>query len=83
METTYDAPEDDPITGAVLEICEVEVYGMFIKFLKQFHVYYFIARSPLVSSPERGGAFLNLNNQGCFHSILTNFSFVDIEKNIC
>lgn len=27
VETTYDAPEDDPITGAVLEICEIEVYG--------------------------------------------------------
>lgn len=27
METTYDAPEDDPTTGAILEICEIEVYG--------------------------------------------------------
>lgn len=36
METTYDAPEDDPITGAVLEICEIEVHGMFIKFLNSF-----------------------------------------------
>lgn len=27
VETTYDAPEDDPITGAILEICEIEVYG--------------------------------------------------------
>ena len=28
VETTYDAPEDDPISGAMLEICEIEVYGM-------------------------------------------------------
>lgn len=27
VETTYDAPEDDH-TGAMLEICEIEVYGM-------------------------------------------------------
>ncbi|XP_052691784.1 scavenger receptor class F member 1-like, partial [Crassostrea angulata] len=27
VETTYDAPEDDPTTGAILEICEIEVYG--------------------------------------------------------
>lgn len=27
VETTYDAPEDDPIKGAILEICEIEVYG--------------------------------------------------------
>lgn len=30
VETTYDAPEDDPSTGAVLEICEIEVYGIYI-----------------------------------------------------
>ena len=27
METHYDAPEDDPFRGAMLEICELEVYG--------------------------------------------------------
>lgn len=27
METHYDAPEDDPVRGAMLEICELEVYG--------------------------------------------------------
>nr|XP_034320088.1 uncharacterized protein LOC109619174 [Crassostrea gigas] len=27
VETTYDAPEDKPIRGAILEICEIEVYG--------------------------------------------------------
>lgn len=27
METHYDAPEDDPLRGAMLEICELEVYG--------------------------------------------------------
>lgn len=27
VETTYDAPEDDPVAGAILEICELEVYG--------------------------------------------------------
>lgn len=27
VETTYDAPEDDPNTGAILEICEIEVFG--------------------------------------------------------
>ena len=27
VETKYDAPEDDPIQGAILEICEIEVYG--------------------------------------------------------
>lgn len=27
VETTYDAPEDNPTTGAILEICEIEVYG--------------------------------------------------------
>nr|XP_034321428.1 uncharacterized protein LOC105346260 [Crassostrea gigas] len=27
VETTYDAPEDDPTEGAILEICEIEVYG--------------------------------------------------------
>lgn len=28
VETTYDAPEDDPNTGAILEICEIEVFGI-------------------------------------------------------
>ena len=28
VETTYEAPEDYPISGAMLEICEIEVYGM-------------------------------------------------------
>lgn len=27
VETTYDAPDDDPTYGAILEICEIEVYG--------------------------------------------------------
>lgn len=27
VETHYDAPEDDPFRGAMLEICELEVYG--------------------------------------------------------
>nr|XP_034322513.1 uncharacterized protein LOC105322931 [Crassostrea gigas] len=27
VETTYDAPEDDPTKGAMLEICEIVVYG--------------------------------------------------------
>lgn len=27
VETTYDAPDDNR-TGAILEICEIEVYGM-------------------------------------------------------
>ncbi|XP_078329695.1 uncharacterized protein LOC144624166 isoform X1 [Crassostrea virginica] len=27
VETTYDAPEDDPYNGAVLEICEIQVKG--------------------------------------------------------
>ena len=26
VETSYDAPEDN-VTGAILEICEIEVYG--------------------------------------------------------
>ncbi|XP_065933952.1 multiple epidermal growth factor-like domains protein 10 [Magallana gigas] len=26
VETTYDAPEDNPTTGAMLEICEIEIY---------------------------------------------------------
>ena len=30
VETTYDAPEDRGIAGAILEICELEVYGMYI-----------------------------------------------------
>ena len=30
METTYDAPEDDPFKGAVLEICEIQVKGCVI-----------------------------------------------------
>jgi hypothetical protein len=29
VETKYDAPEDDPMKGAILEICEIQVYGMF------------------------------------------------------
>lgn len=29
VETTYDAPEDNPVTGAILEICEIEVYGKY------------------------------------------------------
>lgn len=29
VETTYDAPEDRYITGAILEICEIEVHGMY------------------------------------------------------
>lgn len=33
VETTYDAPEDDPVAGAMLEICEIEVYG--IRFIKK------------------------------------------------
>lgn len=28
VETTYDAPDDGPYTGAMLEICEIEVYGI-------------------------------------------------------
>lgn len=31
VETTYDAPDDDS-TGAMLEICEIEVYGMVFLF---------------------------------------------------
>ncbi|XP_056003642.1 cell death abnormality protein 1-like [Ostrea edulis] len=27
IETTYDTPEDDPEKGAILEICEIQVYG--------------------------------------------------------
>lgn len=27
VETTYDTPKDDPTKGAILEICEIEVYG--------------------------------------------------------
>ena len=30
VETTYDAPEDDPQKGAVLEICEIQVKGCVI-----------------------------------------------------
>ena len=30
METTYDAPEDDPHKGAMLEICEIQVKGFVI-----------------------------------------------------
>ena len=30
VETTYDAPEDDPFKGAVLEICEIQVKGCVI-----------------------------------------------------
>ena len=33
VETTYDAPEDEE-TGAILEICEIEVNGMFLFFSK-------------------------------------------------
>lgn len=28
VETTYHAPEDNTTTGAVLEICEIEVFGI-------------------------------------------------------
>lgn len=28
VETSYNAPEDKSNTGAILEICEIEVYGM-------------------------------------------------------
>lgn len=30
VETTYDAPEDNPTRGAILEICEIEVYGLYM-----------------------------------------------------
>lgn len=30
VETTYDAPEDNPTRGAILEICEIEVDGMYV-----------------------------------------------------
>lgn len=30
VETTYDAPEDYPTTRAILEICEIEVYGTYV-----------------------------------------------------
>ena len=30
VETTYDAPEDDPHKGAMLEICEIQVKGCVI-----------------------------------------------------
>lgn len=33
VETTYDAPEDTS-TGPILEICEIEVYGMGVFFEK-------------------------------------------------
>lgn len=42
VETTYDAPEDDPITGAVLEICEIEVYCMYI-YINLYQVYYTVS----------------------------------------
>lgn len=29
VETTYDAPDDGQETGPMLEICEIEVYGMY------------------------------------------------------
>lgn len=29
VETTYDAPEDK-YTGAMLEVCEIEVYGIYL-----------------------------------------------------
>jgi hypothetical protein len=29
VETTYDTPEDDPEAGAILEICEIQVYGTY------------------------------------------------------
>lgn len=32
----YDAPEDE-ITGTILEICEIEVYGMF-KYEKKIYI---------------------------------------------
>lgn len=37
VETTYDAPEDNPTTGAMLEICEIEIYG--IPFIKNDYTY--------------------------------------------
>lgn len=33
VETTYDAPDDGPYTGAMLEICEIEVYGIYYLFI--------------------------------------------------
>lgn len=29
VETTYDALEDNPTRGAILEICEIEVHGLY------------------------------------------------------
>lgn len=39
VETTYDAPEDNK-TGAMLEICEIEVYGMILCTI----IFYFIPK---------------------------------------
>lgn len=33
METTYDTPNDEE-TGAILEMCEIEVYGIHNKYYK-------------------------------------------------
>lgn len=35
VETTYDAPDDNR-TGAILEICEIEVYGMVLSTITFF-----------------------------------------------
>lgn len=36
VETTYDAPDDGLYTGAMLEICEIEVYGIKDLFIFSF-----------------------------------------------
>lgn len=43
VETTYDAPEDDKYgeIGAILEICEIEIYGIFFMKLLYYQCFFF------------------------------------------
>jgi hypothetical protein len=36
VETTYDTPEDGATRGAILEICEIQVYGLYQNIESQF-----------------------------------------------
>lgn len=46
VETTYDAPEDDKYgeIGAILEICEIEIYGIFFMKLLYYQFFFFFFR---------------------------------------
>ena len=59
METHYDAPEDDPFRGAMLEICELEVYGkLMVSYTLQDKQLYYLKITKYLSAFIKNGIML-------------------------